>query len=154
MPELTTGNFMALQRKEIQFHPTETDTSSHIQETLTSHRSNPTHREKTPQLRETMTFQPAERAYKHSNLNKMKRQRNIQQVKENDKDMGIFLFKCNGHTTLYSPQMYHTVTQRVYITTASVVDICHQRVVTEFFPLKGELLRYALFKTFRHTAQY
>ena len=85
-PKLTTGNFMALQRKEIQFHPTETDTSSHIQETLTSHRSNPTHREKTPQLRETMTFQPAERAYKHSNLNKMKRQRNIQQVKENDKD--------------------------------------------------------------------
>ena len=68
--------------------------------------------------------------------------------------LGIFLFKCNGHTTLYSPQMYHTVTQHVYITTASVVDICHQRVVTEFFPLKGELLRYALFKTFRHTAQY
>jgi len=77
---------MALQRKEIQFHPTETDKSSHIQETLTSHWSNPTHREKTPQLRETMTFQPAERACKHSNLNKMKRQRNIQQVKENDKD--------------------------------------------------------------------
>ena len=39
-----------------------TDASSHNQETLTSHYSNPTHREWTPQLRETMNFQPAERA--------------------------------------------------------------------------------------------
>ena len=67
---------------------------------------------------------------------------------------GIFLLKCNGHTTIYSSQMYHTMIQYVYITTVSVVDICHPTVVTEFFPLQGELLRYALFKTFRHTAQY
>ena len=32
-----------------------------------------------------MNFQPAERDLKHSNLNKMKRQGNIQQVKEHDK---------------------------------------------------------------------
>ena len=53
---------------------------------LTSHWSNPTHRKKTPQLRETMTFQTTQRACKYSNLNKMKKQRNIQQMKENDKD--------------------------------------------------------------------
>ena len=32
-----------------------------------------------------MKFQPTERVPKHSNLNKMKRQRNIQQVNEHDK---------------------------------------------------------------------
>ena len=32
-----------------------------------------------------MNFQPSEIAPQHSNLNKMKRQRNIQQVKEHDK---------------------------------------------------------------------
>jgi len=62
-----------------------TDTTSPSQETLTSHWSNPTHREQTQQLRGTTNFQPAEMAPQHSNLNKMKRQRNIQQVKEHDK---------------------------------------------------------------------
>ena len=33
-----------------------------------------------------MNFQPSEIAPQHSNLNKMKRQRNIQQVKEHDKN--------------------------------------------------------------------
>ena len=33
------------------------------------------------QLKRTMNFHPAERHAKHNNLNKMKRQRNIQQVK-------------------------------------------------------------------------
>ena len=33
-----------------------------------------------------MTFQTTQRACKYSNLNKMKKQRNIQQMKENDKD--------------------------------------------------------------------
>jgi len=46
---------------------------------LTSHWSNPTHREE-PQ---TSSIQKGHT--KHSNLNKTKRQRNIQQVKEHDK---------------------------------------------------------------------
>ena len=56
-----------------------TDTNFPNQETLTSHLSNPTHREE-PQTSSIQKGHP-----KHSNLNKMKRQRNIQQVKEHDK---------------------------------------------------------------------
>ena len=33
-----------------------------------------------------MNFKPVERAPQHSNINKMKRQRNIQQVNEHDKN--------------------------------------------------------------------
>ena len=62
-----------------------TDASFPNQETLTSHMSNPTHRRNLhnkgePQISSTQKSHP-----KHSNLNKMKRQRNIQQVKEHDK---------------------------------------------------------------------
>ena len=39
------------------------DTSAPNQATLTSHQSNPTHKEQTPQLRGTMNFQSAERVY-------------------------------------------------------------------------------------------
>ena len=56
-----------------------TDPSFLNQETLTSHSSNPTHREE-PQTSSIQKDHP-----KHSNLNKMKRQRNIQYVKEHDK---------------------------------------------------------------------
>jgi len=56
-----------------------TDPSFPNQETLTSHSSNPTHREE-PQTSSIQKGHP-----KHSNLNKTKRQRNIQQVKEHDK---------------------------------------------------------------------
>ena len=45
--KLTIGHFIALQREEIQLHPP--DTSFPNQETLTSHSSNPTHREEPPQ---------------------------------------------------------------------------------------------------------
>ena len=56
-----------------------TDASFPNQEILTSHSFNPTHREE-PQTSSIEKGHP-----KHSNLNKMKRQRNIQQVKEHDK---------------------------------------------------------------------
>ena len=85
--KLTTGHYIALQREEIQLHP-------------------PEHRQKFPQpgnldkplvklhpwgsvstIRRTTTFQFAERALQtHSNLNRMKRQKNIHQVKEHDKN--------------------------------------------------------------------
>ena len=57
-----------------------TDTSFPNQETLTSDLYNPTHNEETPQ---TATIQKGHP--KLSNINKMKRQRNTQQVKEQDK---------------------------------------------------------------------
>ena len=62
-----------------------TGTSFPNQETLTSHPYNPTHRgnsiiKKTPQTARIQKGHP-----KRSNINKMKRQRNIQQVKEQDK---------------------------------------------------------------------
>ena len=62
-----------------------TDTSFPNQETFTSHSSNPTpgknlHNKEEPQTSSLQKSHP-----KHSNLNKMKRQRNIQQVKEHDK---------------------------------------------------------------------
>ena len=56
-----------------------TNTSFPNQETLTSHPYNPTHSEETPQTARIQKGHP-----KHSNINKMKRQRNIQQVKEQD----------------------------------------------------------------------
>ena len=55
------------------------------QETLASHSSNPTHREEAPQKKESQTTRIQKGHPKHSNLNKMKRQRNTQQVKEHDK---------------------------------------------------------------------
>ena len=57
-------------------------TSSPNQNTLTSHYSNPTHREQAPQLRGNTNFHPTERAQQYK---KSERQRNIQQVKEFDK---------------------------------------------------------------------
>ena len=84
-PKLTTGTSLHSSEKRSSCAYQSTDASSPNQETLTSHWSNPTHREQTRQLRGTMNFQPSEIAPQHSNLNKMKRQRNIQQVKEHDK---------------------------------------------------------------------
>ena len=62
-----------------------TETSFPNQETLTSHKSNPLtardlHNKKEPQTSSIWKGHP-----KHSNINKMKRQRNTQQVKEHDK---------------------------------------------------------------------
>ena len=62
-----------------------TNTSFPNQKTLTSHPSNPTHSEEPPKQRGTTTARIQKGHPKHSNLNKMKRQRNTQQVKEQDK---------------------------------------------------------------------
>jgi len=48
-PKLTTGQFIALQREEIQLHQPEHRCKLLNEETLTSHYSNPTHREQAPQ---------------------------------------------------------------------------------------------------------
>ena len=80
--KLTTGHFIALQREEIHQN---TDTSFPNQETLTSHSSNPIHREEPPQKKKPQTFSLQKDHHKHSNLNKIKRQRNTQQVREHDK---------------------------------------------------------------------
>ena len=78
---------MHSREKRSSFTHQNTDASFPNQETLTSDSSNPTHKEEPPQQRGTTNFQHTERAPQHSNLNKMKRQRNIQQVKEHDKSL-------------------------------------------------------------------
>ena len=62
-----------------------TDTSFHNQETLTSHLFNPTHSEETTIKRTPKIARIWKGHPKHSNINKMKRQSNTQQVKEQDK---------------------------------------------------------------------
>ena len=63
-----------------------THTSFPNQETLTSHLYNPTHSEETPQIKRTPQTARIQKGHpKHSNINKMKRQRNTQEVKEQDK---------------------------------------------------------------------
>ena len=57
-----------------------TNTNFPNQETLTSHPYNPTHSEETPQTARIQKGHP-----KHSNINRMERQRNTQQVKEQEK---------------------------------------------------------------------
>ena len=52
---------------------------------LTNHGSNPIHREQTPQLRGTTTFQPAESAPQTQQYKQNERLKNTQQVKEYDK---------------------------------------------------------------------
>ena len=59
--KLTTEHFIALQREEIQLHLPEPDASSPNQETLTSHSSNPIHREELLQQGGTTNFQYTER---------------------------------------------------------------------------------------------
>ena len=62
-----------------------TDKSIPNQETLTSHPSNPTHREEPLNKEEPQTARIQKGHSKHSNINKKERQRNTQQVKEQDK---------------------------------------------------------------------
>ena len=52
---------------------------------MTSHSSNPTTGSNLHNKEESQTSSLEKAHFKHSNLNKMKRQRNIQQVKEEDK---------------------------------------------------------------------
>ena len=59
-----------------------TDANFPNQETGTSQSSNPTHWEKPPQLKGTMDHQNTERPLQTQQSNKIKRQRNTQQVEE------------------------------------------------------------------------
>ena len=84
--KLTTGHFTALQREEIWFHPPEHQCKL-PQQRKSWQATSPTpstgrnlHNKEKPQTSCRHKGHP-----KHSNLNKMKRQRNIQQVKEHDK---------------------------------------------------------------------
>ena len=74
----------ALQREESS--STHQNTSFPNQETLTSHTSNPTRSEETRQKEEPQTARIWKGHPKHSNINKMKKQRNIQRVQEHDKN--------------------------------------------------------------------
>ena len=63
-----------------------TDTNFPNQETLTSHPYNPTHKQGNSTIKRTPQTARIQKGHpKLSNLNKMKRQRNTQQIKEQDK---------------------------------------------------------------------
>ena len=62
-----------------------TDTSFPNQETSTNQSSKPPHWVKPPQKKERQTTRIQKAHSRHSNLNKMKRQRNTKQVKEHEK---------------------------------------------------------------------
>ena len=62
-----------------------TDVSFHNQETLASQSYNPTHWRNLHNKKESQTSRIQKAHSRHSNLNKMKRQRNTQQVKEHEK---------------------------------------------------------------------
>ena len=85
-PKLTTGHFTALQREEIQLHPPEhrhklPEPGNFDKPLVQPHPiGRNLHNKEEPQTTSIQKGQP-----KYSNLNKMKRQRNIQQVKEHDK---------------------------------------------------------------------
>lgn len=85
-PKLTNRHFIALQREEIKFHTTEHRHRLPQQGNLDKPLVQPTHREQTPHLKEPQTSTLQKGYPKHSNLNKMKMKRNIQQVKERDKN--------------------------------------------------------------------
>ena len=83
--KLTTGHFIALQRKEIQLHPPEHRRKLPQPGNLDKPLVQPHPHGGTSSMKRTQTFNIQKGHPKHSNLNKMKRQRNIQQVKEHDK---------------------------------------------------------------------
>ena len=76
---LLDTSFHSIEKKSSSTHQN-TDTSFPNQETLTSKLYNPTYSEETPQTARIQKGHP-----KLRNINKMKRQRNTQQVKEQDK---------------------------------------------------------------------
>ena len=84
-PKLTTGHCKALQREEIQPYPP--GHRHKFPEPRNFHKPlvQPHPQEQTPQLRGTMTLQPAERRPQTLQTKQNKRQRNIQQVKEHNK---------------------------------------------------------------------
>ena len=66
--------------------PQKTNISSLNQKVFIWHWSNPTHGEQTQKLRRTKPPSLQKEAPKHSKLNKMKRQRSMQQMKEHGKN--------------------------------------------------------------------
>ena len=83
--KLTTGDFIAPREKKSSFTPQNTNTSFPNQETLKSHHPNPPTVRNLQNKKEPQNARIQKGHPKHSNLNKMKRQRNTQQVKEQDK---------------------------------------------------------------------
>ena len=85
-PKFTTGYFIALQKEEIQFHTTENRHKLPKQGNLDKPlvQLHPQGADST--IKRNHKLQDCKRHPKHSNLNKMKRQRNIQQVKEQIKN--------------------------------------------------------------------
>ena len=84
--KLITGHFIALQREEISSIHQITNTSFPNQETLTSHPSNPNPQQGNSTIKRTRQTARIQKGHpKQSNVNKVKRQRNTQQAKEQDK---------------------------------------------------------------------
>ena len=78
----------ALSTRKTRSSPTHqnTGTSSLYQEAYTSHWTNVTHWGQTPKTMWTTNQQPVKRRLKHSKLSKMRRQRNVHQIKEQGKN--------------------------------------------------------------------
>ena len=84
-PKFTNGHFIALQREQIQLYPQEQRQASLTRNTWKTTTPTPPigsnlHNKEEPQTPSLQKGDP-----KHCHINKMKRQRNIQQVKEHDK---------------------------------------------------------------------
>ena len=85
-PQHTTGRGTALQKDKSQAHPSGSRNQSPIQEAFTRHWLNPTHERQTPQLQGTIQPSSMKKGdSKHSQLNKMKIQRSMQQIKQHGK---------------------------------------------------------------------
>ena len=84
--KLTTGHFIPLEREEIQLYPPEHQRKLPSPGNLDKPLIQPHPQEGTfHNIEEPQTSSIQKGHPKHSNINKMKRQRNIQQVKEHDK---------------------------------------------------------------------
>ena len=84
-PKLTTGYFIALQREEIQLHPPEHRSKLPEPGSLDKPLVQPYPQGGTSTIKRDHKPRIQKGHPKQSNLNKMKRQRNIQQVKDHDK---------------------------------------------------------------------
>ena len=76
---------ISLHSRENKSSSTHQNTDTSFQEILTSHLSNPTTARNLHNKEEPQSARIQKGHHKHSNINKMKRQRNTQQVKEQDK---------------------------------------------------------------------
>ena len=84
--KLTTGHFIALQREKTQLHPPEHQRKLPYPGNLDKPLIQPHPQGGTSTIKRTPQTARIQKGHrKHSNINKMKRQRNTQQVKEHDK---------------------------------------------------------------------